>query len=130
MSDKNEFKEWCIVELFGHQKLAGQVTGQTIGGCEFVRIDVPGTENQKAFTKFYGSKAIYSMTPTSEELVMAWLKNNGPNPVNRFEFNLPELPVSIEDRSSEIGFDDDDNHDIGQIEPDDHDPYDDDTEPF
>jgi hypothetical protein len=90
MEDKTEFREWCIVELFGHQKIAGVVTEQTIGGCNFVRVDVPGCKSQKSFTKFYGQGAIYSMTPTTEKLVMMWLENNIQTPVHRYELALPE----------------------------------------
>lgn len=39
--DTHKFESWCIVELFGHQRIAGLVTEQTIGGCNFVRVDVP-----------------------------------------------------------------------------------------
>ena len=35
------FEQWAIVEIFGHQRIAGKVTEQTIGGCSFVRVDVP-----------------------------------------------------------------------------------------
>ena len=39
MTDK--FDHWCIVELFGHNQIAGKVTEQAIGGQSFVRVDVP-----------------------------------------------------------------------------------------
>ena len=58
---------WAIVELFGHSTIAGFVGEQEIGGDSFIRIDVPENEGHKAFTKFYGPKAIYAITPTSEE---------------------------------------------------------------
>ena len=65
---KESFSQWCLVELFGHQRIAGQVTEETIGGCSFVRVDVPAVDGSEALTKFYGNGAIYSMTPVSEEL--------------------------------------------------------------
>jgi hypothetical protein len=60
---------WALVELFGHQQLAGYVTSQTIGGQSFVRVDVPETEKQKPWTKLYGPGAIYAITPMAEDLV-------------------------------------------------------------
>ena len=32
---------WAIVEIFGHQRIAGFLSEQTIGGQSFVRVDVP-----------------------------------------------------------------------------------------
>lgn len=80
------FEQWCIVEVFGHQEYAGLVTEAEIGGCKFVRVDVPETivpeytyswnwpypkhdskVTQPAFTKFFGQGAIYSIMPTTEE---------------------------------------------------------------
>jgi hypothetical protein len=40
MADKPEtFEEWALLELFGHQRLAGRVTEQQLGGASFVRVD-------------------------------------------------------------------------------------------
>lgn len=64
----NGFDSFCIVELFGHQKLAGRVSEQVIAGQAFVRVDVPETTRQPAFTRLFGTGAIYSMTPISEDL--------------------------------------------------------------
>jgi DNA polymerase-3 subunit epsilon len=69
MSDNNgKFEMWMIVELFGHQQIAGKVSEQTVAGEGFVRVDVPKTSRREGFTKFYGPKAIYGMTPVSEEI--------------------------------------------------------------
>lgn len=62
------FESFCIVELFGHQKIAGKVSEQVIGGQSFVRVDVPATKRSAAFTRMFGAGAIYSITPVSEEL--------------------------------------------------------------
>ena len=66
MSDTNEFKQWCIVEIFGHQVIAGMVSEQQIGGQAFVRVDVPAIEGRDAYTKLFGAGAIYAITPTDE----------------------------------------------------------------
>ena len=66
-TDKPTFEEWAVVEIFGHDRYAGRVTEQTIGGCHFVRVDVPQTENAGAFTKLFGQGAIFSITPVTEE---------------------------------------------------------------
>lgn len=66
MSEK--FECWCLVELFGHSKIAGYVTEQSIGGQSFVRVDVPETKRQKGFTRLFGSGAIYAMNPVAEDI--------------------------------------------------------------
>ncbi len=71
MSEPNGFANHCVVELFGHQKIAGLVTEQVIAGQGFVRVDVPETKRHPAFTRMFGAGAIYSITPVSEEIALA-----------------------------------------------------------
>jgi hypothetical protein len=67
MSNTNErFDLWCLVELFGHTKIAGRCTEQNIAGTNMLRVDVPATSSQPSFTKFFGSSAIYSINPVDE----------------------------------------------------------------
>jgi hypothetical protein len=69
MSDK--FTEWAIIELFGHQRIAGRISEQQIGGCAFVRVDVPENEEQKPYTKLLGQGSIYAITVTDEKTARA-----------------------------------------------------------
>lgn len=64
---KESFDQWAIVEIMGHQRYAGRVTEQVIGGTSFVRVDVPGGEERQPFTKLFGSSAIYAITLVDEE---------------------------------------------------------------
>jgi hypothetical protein len=57
---------WALVELFGHSKIAGRITEQNIAGTNMLRVDVPETSTQPAFTRFLGSSAIYAINPTDE----------------------------------------------------------------
>lgn len=65
MADQ-KFNHWCIVELFGHQKIAGICTEENIAGTNMLRVDVPETAKQPAFTKYFGSAAIYAISPVDE----------------------------------------------------------------
>ena len=85
---KESFSQWCLVELFGHQRIAGLVTEETIGGCSFIRVDVPAVDGSEALTKFYGNGAIYSMTPISEELALLITQRNKPAPISVY---IPEI---------------------------------------
>lgn len=83
--EKQGFEQWAVIEIFGHQRIAGKVTEQTIGGCSFVRVDVPdlpetvvndyGTDRKRppisGFTKLYGNGAIYAMTFVDEAIAKA-----------------------------------------------------------
>ena len=66
MTEPAAFDTWAIVELFGHNVIAGRVSEQTIGGAAFIRVDVPEVDGLPAFTKFYGGAAVYAITPCGE----------------------------------------------------------------
>lgn len=65
--NSEKFDHWCLVELFGHAKIAGRCTEQNIAGTNMLRVDVPETENQPGFTRLFGSAAIYSINPVDEQ---------------------------------------------------------------
>jgi hypothetical protein len=91
MSDERQevFTQWALVELFGHSRIAGLVTEQSIGGCSFLRVDVPAIDTEPAFTKCYGNGAIYAMTFVAEEVARAAAKAYRVVPVSVYE--IPEL---------------------------------------
>jgi hypothetical protein len=66
MQQDTKLDLWCLVELFGHTKIAGHCTEQNIAGTNMLRVDVPETTHQPAFTRFFGSSAIYSINPIDE----------------------------------------------------------------
>ncbi len=68
---EEKFEQWGVVEIMGHQRVAGKVTEQAVGGTAFVRVDVPESDGRPAFTKLYGSGAIYAISITSEETARA-----------------------------------------------------------
>lgn len=65
---KQPFREWAIVELFGHQRVFGEVTEAEIAGGKLLRVDVMLPDG-KTCTRFFGTGAIYSLNPASEEAV-------------------------------------------------------------
>jgi len=86
--EQARFEQWALVEVFGHQKYAGLVTEQTIGGCNFVRVDVPETASNKPFTKLFGQGAIYALTPVEEDVARALAGQYDQRPVSVYE--LPD----------------------------------------
>lgn len=91
---KESFDAWCLVELFGHQRIVGKVTEATLAGGAFLRVDVPAVDENKPFTRFYGPSAIYAISPVTEEIAMGMIRQYRHEPVQRFEF--PQLAEKAE----------------------------------
>lgn len=54
---ENKFEEWAVLELFGHQRLAGKVSEAQIGGTSFVRIELNvNVESHTPLMQHYGEK--------------------------------------------------------------------------
>ena len=83
----NKFEQWCIVELFGHQKIAGYCTEQNIAGVNMLRVDVPETDTQPSFTKLYGGAAVYAINPVDEETVKIMVKMLQIKPIEAYNIN-------------------------------------------
>ncbi|MEN6440921.1 MAG: hypothetical protein ABFD97_20315 [Syntrophobacter sp.] len=91
MTDQKPYEGWAIVELFGHQQIAGMISEQAIGGASFVRVDVPELPGSQGFTKFYGGSAIYAITPTDEATATIAALNIKTRPVS--VWTVPEATV-------------------------------------
>lgn len=101
------FEQHCIVELFGHQKIAGKVTEQQIGGASFIRVDIPATPNREGFTKFYHPNAVYAMTPVDEDIAKKAAANFDQAPVKKWELALPAPTVEYDPERDEDGYGED-----------------------
>lgn len=82
-----KFESWAIVELFGHNQLAGKVTEQVISGQSFIRIDVPATKKTPAFTKYHLPTAIYGLTPVNEDYATRMAERIDAKPINDYKHN-------------------------------------------
>jgi hypothetical protein len=117
MEEKN-FRQWAVVELFGHQQIAGLVSEQTIAGQGFVRVDVPTCGDQEAFTRLFGTGAIYSIIPTTEEIATAFARRNISRPINPWQLALPEPDKEDEGQDDEDDRElDEDVRDVGKVDP-------------
>ncbi len=76
---------YAIVELFGHQKIAGRISDEIVGGQSFVRVDVPQAGEVPAYTKLFGSGAIYAITFVSEEIATAMAQGLQKEPVSVYD---------------------------------------------
>lgn len=83
--DRKGFEAWAIVELFGHQKTAGRVSEQQVGGETFVRVDVPLVEPEKFATALYGKGAIYAIKIVDEPIAREYARQCEPRPVHSYD---------------------------------------------
>lgn len=102
MSAENTFDMFAIVELFGHARIAGRVSEQVIAGQGFVRVDVPENEQYPAFTRMYGTGAIYSITPVDESIARAAAAGMRERPVMVY---IPALASGVQE-DDDLDFDD------------------------
>lgn len=95
---EQKFEAWGLLELFGHQRLAGRLTEQTIGGVHFVRIDVPPVDDVQEYTRFFTQGAIYGMTITTEDVARKLAAGMCARPISAYDLpRAPALPSRPED---------------------------------
>jgi len=80
------FDQWAIVEVMGHARYAGRVTEEAVGGCSFVRVDVPEMDNLPAFTKLLGQSSIFSITPVTRDVAIEAAKQFRSRPITIARF--------------------------------------------
>ncbi|HTJ52582.1 MAG TPA: hypothetical protein VL443_24170 [Cyclobacteriaceae bacterium] len=85
MQDEQKFDVWCLVELFGHQKIAGRVTERNLGGAAFLQVDVPENDTNPAFTRLLNPSAIYALNPIDEETARNYAKRLALAPITSWD---------------------------------------------
>ena len=115
MNDEQQsaYEGWAIVELMGHNTIAGYVSEQAQYGVAMLRVDVPGNESQAEFTKFFGGTAIYGITPTTEEIARHAASRLAVRPVSHW--TVPDPKPRIVDS---IADDPNDDYDDGSYDDD------------
>ena len=66
-TDTDQAQQWAIMELMGHQKIAGRYTEH--GAMH--RVDVPDGNGRFRFSRLYSPQAIYSITFVDLETAQA-----------------------------------------------------------
>lgn len=94
MTDTPTFAEWVILELLGHRRLAGYLTEQQIAGHGYLRLDIPGADDDEAFaaTQLFNPTSVYAIHPTTETIARHAAKTYRQAPLQRWE--LPATPTS------------------------------------
>ena len=114
---ENKFELHAIVELFGHQRISGKVTEQSIGVATFIRVDVPETPSQPKFTRLLNPSAIYAINPVTEEVATATAERLSAKPIEAWDIremqkklvllaseNREKVEGSVNDKDDEFDF--------------------------
>lgn len=105
--------QWAIVELMGHQQIAGRYQ-EAAGGLH--RVDVPETDGGPdafRFTRLYSPAAIYSITFVDEQSARLAAKMLAPRPISVYGFEAEMKRLAAPAVASEpleydeSGYDDD-----------------------
>jgi hypothetical protein len=107
MSEKTTFEAWCIVELFGHQRIAGKCSEQNIAGVNMLRVDVPETAKQPAFTKLFGGAAIYAINPVDEVTATLTASELNAGPITSWQGETFSNKYLAEKAKGELPYSDD-----------------------
>lgn len=83
MTDK--FEAWGLVELMGHQRVAGRLSEQPLGGGNLLRVDIPNGDTFR--TAYYGASAIYAVHITDEAVARELAGNTGSRPAYAYELS-------------------------------------------
>lgn len=94
MSNDKVFSQptWAIVELFGHNMIAGEISEVDVAGTQMLRVDVPAIDEIPGFTKIYGGGAIYAITPTDEAAAMYAVRSLRQRPIKAWVIPDRQLP--------------------------------------
>lgn len=116
--EKKLFEQWCLVELMGHQQLAGLVSeAQFPSG--FTRVDVYETDPDEGgvavFTRIVSPSALYALNPVEKVIALEFARRLKAKPVQAYQLsNLlpasaamarPSYPDAEDDREYEPGDD-------------------------
>lgn len=99
-SEENIVQGFAIVEVFGHQTIAGEIQKVELFGAPMVRINVPATdETHPAFTRDFNPSAIYSITYVGEEVAQYTAKAIAAKPINLYVPEIDDIsPLRAENR--------------------------------
>ena len=117
---ENKFELFAIVELFGHQRISGKVTEQSIGVATFIRVDVAATKQQPPFTRLLNPSAIYAINPVTEEVATATAERLEAKPIDAWDIREMQkklMLIASENREKIIAGNDTSQDDLDDDDP-------------
>ena len=84
---ENKLDLFAVIELFGHTRMSGKVTEQSIGPATFIRVDVKETSTQPSFTRLLNPSAIYAINPVTEQVANEMAEMLQKKPIESWDIN-------------------------------------------
>lgn len=110
---------WAVLELFGHQRIAGKVSEHVFGGANLVRVDVPEVvvtewdydesppvRRQRlvqAHTRSFGAGAIYAVNWCDEDVAIEAAKSIKHEPLKPYQAKEAVAALVGEARQLRLG---------------------------
>jgi hypothetical protein len=104
---ESKLDTWAIIELMGHQKIAGRLTERSVAGGGFIQVDVPPVGDQPGWSRLISPSAVYAINPVNQEAAVAVAARLQAVPVQPYEMHPPQLsgpgpgPVTDDDDESD-----------------------------
>lgn len=96
--EENKFSGWGLVEIMGHQRIAGRLGERSIAGTNLLQVDIPIGDGPEDFrTQFVGGGSIYALHPTDEKTARMLAKRLGTKPTYAYDV---EQQLRIEQRAA------------------------------
>ena len=91
LTEEQPFAEWAIVEMMGHRRVAGYVQEMQIAGQGFLRLDIPAAGDDPGRTQYLSPSSVYALHPVGEATARKAAETWRPEPVSRWELQLPAI---------------------------------------
>ena len=63
---ENPLEQWALLEIMGHERLAGRIEEVLVAGTKMLQVDVPATDKLPAFRRYLSPSSLFSITPVPE----------------------------------------------------------------
>jgi len=85
MQPETEKPVWAIVEIMGHNKIAGILTEEEKFGSKLGRVEIPQPDGSYC-TQYFGGGSVYRIHIVTEEVARQAAKISRPAPLNSWDF--------------------------------------------
>lgn len=84
-------EQWAILEIMGHERLAGRISDATVAGVPMLRVEVPATDKLPGFTRLLSGASLFSVTPVPEAAARVVAARLAKNPVGElYSYSLAD----------------------------------------